>query len=149
MDFLHEGMTPAAAPVPDGITRSRIRYAGMIESERDEWFIAGTEAALIASVESGAVKPRIESPPNGAIYAIDPDIPRERQRVLVAAKGAPRGARLVFENGQHARADRPFLWLPEPGVRTVALQGRDGVELDRIRIEVRGITPRTKTLASN
>jgi penicillin-binding protein 1C len=140
MDFLHEGLTPREAPVPEGLTRRRVRYAGYIEPERDEWFIAGTEAAVITPVASGAVKPHIESPPNGAIYATDPDIPRARQRVVVQVRGAPRGARLVLENGRHVRADRRFLWLPEPGLRTVVLQGRDGDELDRVRIEVRGIT---------
>ena len=139
MDFLHEGLTPREAPIPDGVTRSRVRYAGSIEPERDEWFIAGTESAVITPVASGAVKPRIESPPNGAIYATDPDIPRTRQRIVVQVRGAPRGAQLLFENGRRARADRPFLWLPEPGLRTVVLQAHDGDELDRVRIEVRGI----------
>jgi penicillin-binding protein 1C len=113
-----------------------------LEPEREEWFIAGTESALVTAIGNGAVRPRIESPPHGAVYAIDPDIPRERQRVIVAARGAPAGARLVVEGARHARADRPLLWLPEPGPRTIVLTARDGRELDRVRIEVRGIRAR-------
>jgi penicillin-binding protein 1C len=99
---------------------------------------------VIVPVSSGAVRPRIQTPPDGAIYVIDPDIPRDRQRLAVAAKGAPRGAQLILENDGTARADQPFLWLPEPGYRTIILRTREGEELDRVRIEVRGLTPRKR-----
>jgi penicillin-binding protein 1C len=49
---------------------------GNTEPERDEWFLAGTETARIVPVLAAAGRPRIDSPANGAIYAIDPDIPR-------------------------------------------------------------------------
>jgi penicillin-binding protein 1C len=139
MDFLHEGMVPAPAPVPEGLERRRIAYAGGIEPGREEWFISGTEASTIAPVAARAVTPRIETPANGAIYAIDPDIPRDRQRLVVTARGAPRGAKLVLEDGRQLRADRSALWFPEPGRREVVLRAADGTELDRVRFEVRGL----------
>jgi len=143
MDFLHEGMVPAPAPVPEGLKRQRIAYAGGIEPQREEWFISGTERTTIAPVAARAVTPRIETPANGAIYAIDPDIPRDRQRVVVTARGAPRGAKLVLEDGRQVRADRPALWFPEPGRREVVLRAADGTELDRVLFEVRGLRPLT------
>jgi penicillin-binding protein 1C len=141
MDFLHEGSAPERPGAPPGLVHTRLTYASAFEPEREEWFIAGTESAVVRAIHSGAVSPRIESPANGAIYAIDPDIPRERQRVVVAARGAPPGARLVVQGAKEARADQPLLWLPEPGLRTIVLTARDGRELDRVRIEVRGIRP--------
>jgi penicillin-binding protein 1C len=141
MDFLHEGSAPERPGAPPGLVHTRVTYASAFEPAREEWFIAGTESAVVRAIDSGTVSPRIESPANGAIYAIDPDIPRERQRVVVAARGAPPGARLVVQGAKEARADQPLLWLPEPGLRTIVLTARDGRELDRVRIEVRGIRP--------
>jgi penicillin-binding protein 1C len=144
MDFLHEGTIPAPAPVPPGLTQQRITYRDGLEPAREEWFVTGTETARVAAIETRAVKPHIESPAHGAIYAIDPDIPRDRQRLVVAARGAPRGARLVMEDGRQLRADRPALWLPDPGRREVVLRAADGQELDRVRFEVRGLRQTTK-----
>ena len=139
MDFLQEGATAAEPAVPEGIVRQRVTYAGAIEPERDEWFIAGTERARIVALPARSVRPHIETPAHGAIYAIDPDIPAERQRLRVTARGAPRGARLVLEDGRQARADRPLIWLPQPGRREVLLMSANGKELDRVRFEVRGL----------
>jgi penicillin-binding protein 1C len=122
--------------------RQRIAFAGALEPDRDEWFIAGTETSRIVALESPATGPRIESPARGAIYAIDPDIPRERQRLVVSARGAPQGARFVLGDGRIVRADRPLLWLPEPGVREVVLESAGGEPLDRVSFEVRGLRPK-------
>jgi penicillin-binding protein 1C len=141
MDYLHEGAVPHQPPAPDGLVRQRVTYRGSIEPARDEWFVAGTETGRIAPIEAHAVKPRIETPSNGAIYAIDPDIPRDRQRLTVTARGAPKGATLVLGEGRQVRADRPTLWLPAPGRREVVLRAADGKELDRVNFEVRGLRP--------
>ena len=142
MDFLHEAGVPSSPEAPPGVVRQHITYAGELEPSREEWFVAGTETSKLVAVANGSARARIDAPANGAIYAIDPDIPRERQRFVVKASGAPRGARLVLEDGRQARADRPLLWLPLPGRREVVLQSADGRELDRVRFEVRGLEPR-------
>jgi penicillin-binding protein 1C len=142
MDYLQDGTTPRAPEPPPGLVRQRIAFAGALEPDRDEWFIAGTETSRIVALESPATGPRIESPARGAIYAIDPDIPRERQRLVVSARGAPQGARFVLGDGRIVRADRPLLWLPEPGVREVVLESAGGEPLDRVSFEVRGLRPK-------
>ncbi len=142
VDFLHEDGLPEAPRAPDGVVRQRIDYAGALEPARDEWFIAGTERAKIVAIPGQAPRAYIEAPSNGAIYAIDPDIPRDRQRLIVKTRGAPKGARLVLMDGREARADRPVMWLPAPGKREIVLKARDGKELDRVSFEVRGIGPR-------
>jgi penicillin-binding protein 1C len=139
MDFLHEGSVPARAAPPAGIVREHITYAGGTEPEREEWFLAGTETARVTPVEVAAGRPRIASPANGVIYAIDPDIPRERQRIALTARGAQGGAAFVLDDGSRVAADDPFLWLPQPGRRQVALVDAAGSELDRVHFEVRGL----------
>ncbi len=144
MDFLQDGAAPGEVQAPEGLVRRRITYAGMLEPGRDEWFIEGTERSTIVALPAQSVRPHIETPAHGAIYAIDPDIPGNRQRLRVTARGAPRGARFVLEDGRQARADRPLMWLPQPGRHEVVLKGTDGKELDRVRFEVRGLPGRRK-----
>jgi penicillin-binding protein 1C len=139
MDFLQEGAAPLAPAVPEGVVRQRVSYAGALEPDRDELFIAGTERSKVVALAQSASQPHIETPAQGAIYAIDPDIPAGRQRLTLTARGAPRGSRFVFEDGRTARADKPLMWLPQPGRRVVVLAAADGKELDRVRFEVRGL----------
>jgi penicillin-binding protein 1C len=141
MDYLQEGVAPARREPPPGLVRQRVAYAGGLEPARDEWFVAGTESAVVTPVATVAGRARIESPANGAIYAIDPDIPAGRQRVTLTARGAGRGARFVLDDGQRVAAETPFLWLPSPGRREVVLVDGKGKELDRVRFEVRGLRP--------
>jgi penicillin-binding protein 1C len=141
MDFLHEGGLPGRPVPPAGAVRQRTTYADGREPDREEWFLAGTETAKVVAVGAVAGRARISSPARGAIYAIDPDIPRERQRIAVAAGGAQPGAWLRFDDGRRVPADAPHLWLPQPGIRQVALVDSTGKELDRVRFEVRGLRP--------
>lgn len=132
MDFLHEGM-PSQSPVPPGgLVRTTIQYQAAIEPERGEWFLAGTETALVTPVEAPAARPRILSPVNGTVLAIDPDIPVANQRVKVQATG---GAPVLLADGTAA----PALWLPPPGRHALRLVDAGGIERDRIQITVRGV----------
>ena len=144
MDFLQEGIASESPAAPDGLVRQRINYAGLLEPERDEWFIAGTERSKIIAVMDSVPRASIETPARGAIYAIDPDIPRDRQRLVLKARGAPAGARFVLTDGHETRADRPHMWLPQPGRQEIVLKARDGKELDRVRFEVRGLEARRR-----
>ena len=82
------------------------------------------------------------TPPSGAIFAIDPDIPRDRQRITLTARGVNARARFVLDDGKKVRADVPYLWLPPPGRRYVELVDGSGKKMDRIEFEVRGVRPR-------
>ncbi len=139
MDYLTEGGVPAAATPPAGLVRRRVSYADGSEPARDEWFVAGTESSLLRAVDAPAGRPHITSPVNGAIYAIDPDIPDKRQRIAMISSGAPPGALFVLDNGRRVAADAPFLWLPQPGRRRVILVDAAGNPLDRVLFEVRGL----------
>jgi penicillin-binding protein 1C len=135
MDFLLEGYAPEPAGAPAGLVRARIRYADGIEPPRAEWFLAGTETAVVTAIAGAAGRPRIVAPANGALLAIDPDIPAANQRVVLRVASAPAGARLQL--GRRAYPTGVALWLPEPGRHELRLVGKDGVELDRVRFTVR------------
>jgi penicillin-binding protein 1C len=86
-------------------------------------------------VEAPAGRARILAPANGAILAIDPDIPAARQRVRIEVGGAQAGSRVVLDDGAAA----PELWLPPPGRHLLRLVDAAGAELDRVQVTVRGL----------
>jgi penicillin-binding protein 1C len=135
MDFLHEGEAPEPPAAPPGLVRTQIAYADGIEPPRGEWFLAGTETPVVTAIAGGAARPRIVAPANGALLAVDPDIPEANQRVALRVAGAPVRARLELDG-------RPFpagvaLWLPEPGRHELRLLGERDEVLDRVRFTVR------------
>jgi penicillin-binding protein 1C len=148
MDFLHEGEIPQTPAAPAGLVRQPVDYANGIEPPREEWFLAGTEASQIIAVDAAPGRPRIVSPANGAVLALDPDIPAARQRVAVTVSGARAGARLRIGSA-NLPADAPQLWKPVPGRHVLRLVDAKGAELDRVQITVRGISLRGTALAKN
>ena len=146
MDFLHEGDVPQQRGAPAGLVRQAIEYANGIEPGRDEWFLAGTEVAQIFAVDTAPGRPRIVSPANGALLAVDPDIPPARQRVLVRVAGARPGTRLLIGSARHS-AQEQFLWRPTPGRHVLQLVDEKGVELDRVAVTVRGVSLHRTALA--
>ncbi len=138
MDFLHEGAPPPAPQAPAGLVRRAIVYADGVEPPRDEWFLEGTAVALVERTQSPAGRPRIVSPPDGAILALDPDIPMARQRVAVTVAGARPGM-LLRVDSRTMPATRPQLWHPRPGRRMVRVLDENGSEVDRVQVTVRGL----------
>lgn len=139
MDFLHEGRIPAPPAAPAGLVQQTVRYANAEEPERQEWFVAGTETQAVIAIDAPAGRPRIVSPAQGALLALDPDIPRGRQRVAIRTAGAPLGAQLLADAERAAAADEPYLWSPSPGRHDVRLIDAKGKELDRVQVTVRGL----------
>ncbi len=87
--------------------------------------------------------PGIASPPEGAVYWLDPRDPAGIQAVPLRA-GAPAGAREAVwrvDGREVARVGPPFAarWLPSPGDHTVGLE-IDGRPVDTVRVTVGGAT---------
>lgn len=139
MDFLHEGKSSSPPAPPPGLVETRIRYANAVEPERQEWFVAGTETPVVAEIETPAARPRIVSPANGAVLAIDPDIPYGRQRVRVATAGASSETRLMLDGVHLKPANGTVLWSPIPGFHVFQLVDNEDRELDRVQVTVRGL----------
>jgi penicillin-binding protein 1C len=154
--------TAPLAP-PAGVQRIATRYAQGQEAARQEWFIQGTEQAVVSQDTTNLVAARavdtwvngqkgfkkgpqsalqahIEQPVSGSIIALDPDIPPLRQRLSLQASSA--GVQWLiddkpFAQGRHAQ------WLPWPGKHIIRLADAQGRMLDEVRIEVRGAAAAT------
>lgn len=132
---LHEGRPSKPPPAPPGVVGVPVRFEGGHEPARQEWFMAGTQQAVqrLSAQVTAARRSGIATPRDGSIYAIDPDMPPEAQRI--AFEGEP-GAWLL--DGRRIGAGRRVLWAPWPGRHELSLVGDDGRTLQSVRFEVRG-----------
>ena len=83
---LHAQQPGGAFALPAGVVRSRVRYLPAIEPAREEIFLHGTALTDVVVADPAAARPRLLSPADGAVIALDPDIPPARQRVAVDRK---------------------------------------------------------------
>jgi penicillin-binding protein 1C len=136
MNFLHgEDAGPAAEP-PAGLVRSPVGSGGPPSME---WFIAGTEPAPEPS-SAEPVGVRIAYPPAGAVFALDPDIPSGRQRIVFAIQGRGDSLHWVLNGRTMGSADAAVSWGPAAGRYTLALRDGRGATIDSVRFQVRGRT---------
>jgi penicillin-binding protein 1C len=147
-NYLHR-QTPSRAPAPPaGVVRADIAYQDAIEPARGDWFLSGTQMTRIAlaanaagsgsalALRQGSAK--IATPTDGTIFALDPDIPAERQRVWFdSATGTAAGSAWRLDGHPLARQPR-VAWLPWPGRHTLELVDAKGVTVDTVKFEVRG-----------
>jgi len=122
---LHDGnrSAPSRAPAPPA----------RLLASAGEWYLAGTEPrAGFAAGRAGAFG--IDSPREGMVMVLDPEIPAAAQRLVMRGAAGEwwlDGRRL----GQGTRLE----WLPRPGRHV--LERRDAVGSDRVQFEVRAAPP--------
>ncbi len=145
MSYLHRRHGSAQPPMPAGVHSRRIRFDRDIEPPRTEHFIADTGADVVRLAASAAppadARPRIRKPAPGTIFALDPDIPVDNQRIVFEAAGlAGQSAPDVSWKmaGRELGEGGSVKWLPWPGRHRVELTDKKGVVLDSIEFEVRG-----------
>jgi len=139
MSSLHrEAPSPPPAP-PPGAVLQEVRFEPPMEPGRREWFLAGTEMPITRLAVGANSRPRIQSPPQGMIAALDPDIPRENQAILFMAQGPTPRLRWLLDGKGLATAERPYKWSPTPGWHDLALVDADGRTHDQTRFQVRGL----------
>jgi penicillin-binding protein 1C len=141
MNELHEAASSEAPVPPEGVTALQVRFRPELEPERREWFIAGTETAVVQMNDASTSPPRIESPPDGAVLAIDPDIPERNQVIVFKTSLARPDASFVLDGVSIASAADAYKWRPAAGVHRLVLIGPDGQRFDQIDFEVRGPGP--------
>ncbi len=150
MDWLHRGDPAAGRPSiaslppkpPAGVVQSEIRFQPPSEAPRREWFLSGSETTLVRLAQARALA-RIAYPANGAIVALDPDIPPQRQRLpLRLSAPVEKGWRWRIDGKSLGSANQPVRWLPQTGSHRLVLVDRKGDELDAVRFEVRGLRGR-------
>ena len=137
LDYLQRGQPSRPPLAPAGVRRQSVRYQGDIEATRQEYFLDGTERALIMSqLPGGQETPGIVSPLAGSIYAVDPDIPPANQRLLLRARGVS-GAQWWLDGRRIARGSSAP-WFPWPGRHQLELRDSGGKLVERVSFEVRG-----------
>ena len=127
---------PSRAPrLPAGVVRQRVAFESGKEAPRDELFLAGSERALqrSSSEVAGGRRFGIASPRDGSVFAIDPDMPPQAQRITFEGE---RG-RWVLDGRALGTAER-LRWAPWPGRHRLALIGRNDEVLQSVSFEVRG-----------
>ena len=91
---------------------------------------------LIGEKQKSAA-PSIQYPTDGAIIALDPDVPEPLQRVGFKASQGTAGYRWYL-NGQPAGGvAATHFWKPALGSHTLSLQNMAGEIADRIKFQVR------------
>jgi len=127
--------SPGTAPVAPALVAVPVSFTGDIEPPRREWFLPGTESGEMALVSTRAsVTPRIAYPGNGAIIALDPDIPAGHQAVFFDARSGAQDLHWVLDGNLGGFVK----WTPRSGVHALALVAGDGRVFDRVEFSVRG-----------
>ncbi|WP_431053358.1 penicillin-binding protein 1C [Roseateles sp. L2-2] len=134
---LHAGGVPPVARPPAGVVAQETRFEPGQEPSRREWFVAGTEQAVIRAAGTSV---SLSNPVDGAIYALDPDIPPMAQRLRFAHEGRlDRGGVAAWRlDGRVIGRGATLDWLPMPGRHELALLDASGRVLQQVRFEVRG-----------
>ncbi|HDR9248988.1 penicillin-binding protein 1C [Burkholderia vietnamiensis] len=143
--YLHRALPSRAPTPPAGVETRRITFERDVEPSRNEWFVAGTAldtirlAAPLTPGHDGARAPlAIGAPTDGTIFAIDPDIPPNNQRIWFE-RSSGHAARFAWRLDDRVigHADR-VAWMPWPGRHRLELVDARGNVADAIGFEVRG-----------
>jgi penicillin-binding protein 1C len=132
---LHAGSPSHAGVPPAGVERIGVRYETAVEPPREEWFLAGTGAALqrAGTQREGSRRYGIASPRDGSRYAVDPDIPPAAQRMVFEGE-----AGVWLLDGRRIGRGERVAWAPWPGRHRLDLVAADGQTIETVRFEVRG-----------
>jgi penicillin-binding protein 1C len=142
---LHETVPSREPAAPGSIALHQVRFNDVAEASRPEWFLRGTEVAVVerAAVDADADRSaRIAYPGDGLIVALDPDIPVDVERIAFQME-PERGDlhwRLARTSGRACATtlDAGTSWKPAAGVWRLALTSDDDAELAAVHFSVRG-----------
>lgn len=124
-------------PMPPGVERRRIAFADRIEQPRVDYFLKGTGQSLIAAAPATARRARIVNPAAGSVYAIDPDIPADRQRLAVETIGDTLAHHVILDDRDLGAATDQPLFLAAPGRHRLRLVDPGGRVMDQIVFTIR------------
>jgi penicillin-binding protein 1C len=133
----HASMPPR---VPPSVVAMPIQFASQHEAAREEVFMAGTEQAQqsISAQVNSAQRYGIHSPRDGSLFAIDPDMPPNAQRITFEGE---RGVWVL--DGKRLGVGPRISWSPWQGRHSLSLLSSSGQTLQTVRFEVRGAGVKT------
>jgi penicillin-binding protein 1C len=137
MMALHAGRAGRALPRPASVEERAIDFAAGLEQPRREYFLKGTGMTRVALAPAEARRPRIVNPVAGSVYALDPDIPPDRQRLAIAVSGDVTGHRLELDKRDLGSASSQPLIVTPPGKHRLRLVDISGRVVDQILFTVR------------
>jgi penicillin-binding protein 1C len=137
IDYLHRGRPGRAPAAPAGVVRRNVAFRPAVEPERAEWFVEGSESALVELVAPVQRPPRIVYPVDGSIIAVDPDIPEPLQRVMFQAQ-AGQGLGWRLDGAALAPAQGDVAWRPLAGAHRLELVDSGGQVVAAVQFQVRG-----------
>jgi len=137
MRALHADRPSRAPAMPDGVEARTVRFADGIEPPRRDYFLKGTAQELQTVAPAESRRPRIVNPASGTVYALDPDIPIDRQRIAIRVSGLVLGHRLVVDKRDVGPASVSPQVLAGPGLHRVRLVDLDGKVVDQVLFTMR------------
>ncbi|OYU27998.1 MAG: penicillin-binding protein 1C [Burkholderiales bacterium PBB2] len=136
MRYLHQGRPSRAPAAPATVLPLTVQFDGVAEPARREWFVRGTEQARWGAgsqLQRQASALGIVSPVDGSLFALDPDMPPQAQKIRFEGQDGQ------WElDGNILGRGRQLNWAPWPGRHQLRLLDGRGRELQRISFEVRG-----------
>jgi penicillin-binding protein 1C len=139
-----ERSQPLAAP--DDVLARPVRFEAALEPPRDEWFIAGTEQALVTHATArGVARTAIVSPMDRTVFALDPDIPPQAQTLRLAAVAGTPAQWSWRMDGKRLGPAKTTAWPMWPGPHRLELVDAAGRIVESASFEVRGAQLRADT----
>jgi len=137
MNHLHRGEVQTKREPPSDLVKARVNFPEGSQPPREEWFIRGTEPAF---PESPGVSPhqKILYPTAGEVIALDPDIPRELQKMFFVLQTPQKGMHWVLNHQVLPSAGKATPWSPQAGKYHLALKDAEGRMIDSVLFEVKG-----------
>jgi len=132
--------------MPDSVRSARVSFDNMLEPTRQDVFLGDTVVTHVSLAEGlmtpEQTQPRIARPADGAILALDPDIPWDKQRLRLQATdiaGVPVAEVTWRVDEQPLGSGGQLPWFPRPGRHRIELVDGKGRIVDAVHIEVRGL----------
>lgn len=135
MNYLHREIKSSPPSPPGGLVRKRA-VAGGPAAGTEEWFITGTEPVSVEARGHGRKIVKITYPPKDVIFALDPDIPPDRQRIFFEATGKDEKLQWLL-NGEVIGTGKLVPWEPQRGKHMLSLTDSAGDTLDEVSFTVR------------
>ncbi len=136
---LHAQQVSRAPKPPAGLQLQRIAFDGGLEPARDEWLTRPAGGTQVRAGEQIALKrpSGIASPRDGSVFALDPDMPAQVQRIALHGEAGQ-----WWLDGRHIGSGATLAWAPWPGRHRLELKSAQGQSLGRVAFEVRGASLR-------